>query len=263
MPLVGHAWNRPAYGFTAEDLLGTLDAHGVHFAVIAGISLYGTYNDYMIEKLRQYPRLRGTANLSTTVDRMELRDMADAGVIGMRVFQSSQTAGTVADIKSDDYQRLFRRVRDLDWHIHFLAQDDNFEDVLATLQATGVKLVVDHFSSPGAAYGPDNPKVNAALRAMDSGKVWMKISSGFRFAGRQGPRSPDDYKRAHEREKEYDDYVISRAGTERLLWGSDCPFVGHEGEVAYGDVIASFHNAVPDARVRRAISDTALKFYFS
>ncbi len=52
-------------------------------------------------------------------------------------------------------------------------------------------------------------------------------------------------------------------GPERLLWGSDCPFVGHEGAVSYRDTLDAFEAAVPDARTRRAISDTALKFYFS
>ena len=35
MPLAPHAWTRPAYSFTAEDLIATLDAHGVRFAVVA------------------------------------------------------------------------------------------------------------------------------------------------------------------------------------------------------------------------------------
>src|SRR5262249_37574493 len=104
MPLVAHAWNRPAYSFTAEDLLATLDAHGVHFAVIAGISLYGVYNDYMIEKLRQYPRLRGTANVSPAIGRAELLAMKQSGVVGIRLFLSSQLSGAVADIRSEEYQ---------------------------------------------------------------------------------------------------------------------------------------------------------------
>ena len=53
MPLADSAWTKPDYGFTAEDYLRVLDAHGVHFGVIAGISIYGQYNDYMIEALRR------------------------------------------------------------------------------------------------------------------------------------------------------------------------------------------------------------------
>ena len=263
MPLAPHAWNRPDYSFTAEDLISTLDAHGVHFAVIAGISLYGFYNDYMIETLRQSPRLRGTANVSPTIDRGELLAMKDAGVVGIRLFLSSQLTGEVPDIRGEDYQRLFRRVRDLDWHIHFLAEDAVFADALETLRATGVKLVIDHFSNPAPGDGPDCPKMRAALKAIDAGHAWMKISAGYRFSPRSAPRSADDYAKARETEAEFDRFLLQQVGPERLLWGSDCPFVGHEGAVSYQDVLDAFYGAIPDPRTRRRISDTALKFYFS
>ena len=236
---------------------------GVHFAVIAGISLYGVYNDYMLEKLRQYPRLRGTVNVSPAIDRGELRAMKDSGVVGLRLFLSSQLSGQVDDIRGEEYQRLFRRVRDLDWHIHFLAQDDVFADALEVLCASGVKVVIDHYSHPPKEEGPDGAKVRAALKAMDAGRTWMKISAGFRFAQRSAAGRPEAYACARETEAAFDRFLIERVGPERLLWGSDCPFVGHEGEVSYGDVLDAFRHAVPDDAVRRRISDTALKFYFS
>lgn len=263
MPLAPHAWTRPAYGFTGEDLIATLDAHGVHFAVIAGISLYGYYNDYMLAKLREYPRLRGTVNVSPTIELGELSAMKEAGVVGVRLFLASELSGEVADLRSPDYQRLLRRVRDLDWHVHLVAQDDVFADALDVLRASGVKLVIDHFGSPEPGLGRNCPRLSAALKAIDAGNAWMKISAGFRFSPSAPPRTAEDYARARETEAELDRYVLERVGPERLLWGSDCPFVGHEGAVSYRDTLDAFHAAVPDWRARRAISDTALKLYFS
>ena len=69
MLLAPHAWTRPSYGFTAEDLLATLDAHGVRFAVVAGISLFGYYNDYTIAKLKQHPRRRPLRGRGTRLHR--------------------------------------------------------------------------------------------------------------------------------------------------------------------------------------------------
>jgi predicted TIM-barrel fold metal-dependent hydrolase len=263
MPLARNAWTRPSYGFTAEELLATLDAHGVRFAVIAGISLYGYYNDYMIEKLRQYPRLRGTVNVPPTIDPADLIAMKAAGVVGVRLFLSSQLAGEVADLRSAEYQRLLRQVRELDWHVHFLAQEDVFADALEVLRASGVKVVIDHFANPEPGQGPDCAKVAAAMKAIDSGKTWMKISAGFRFSPRSPPRDANDYARARRTEAEFDRYLLERVGPERLLWGSDCPFVGHEGSVSYRDTLDAFEAAVPDPLIRRAISATALHFYFS
>jgi predicted TIM-barrel fold metal-dependent hydrolase len=263
MPLAPNAWTRPSYGFTAEELLATLDAHDVRFAVVAGISLYGYYNDYMIEKLRQYPRLRGTVNVPPTISLAELTAMKEAGVVGVRLFLSTQLTGEVADLRSAEYQRLLRYVRELDWHVHFLAQEDVFADALEVLRASGVKLVIDHFANPEPGQGPSCAKVSAAMKAIDSGNTWMKISAGFRFSPRSPPRSTDDYARARSAEAEFDRYLLEHVGPTRLLWGSDCPFVGHEGSVSYRDTLDSFEAAVPDPLIRRAISATALDFYFS
>jgi predicted TIM-barrel fold metal-dependent hydrolase len=262
MPLAPHAWTRPTYGFTGEDLITTLDAHGVRFAVVAGISLYGYHNDYMIAKLRQYPRLRGTVNVPPTIGLGDLATMNEAGVVGVRLFLSSQLSAEIADLRSADYQRLLRHVRELDWHVHFLAEESVFADALDVLRASGVRVVIDHFSNPDPGQGPGSAKVAAALKAIDAGNAWMKISAGFRFAARSPPRSADDYARARQTEAEFDRYLLERVGPERLLWGSDCPFVGHEGAVTYQDTLDAFEAAVPDSRMRRAISDTALKFYF-
>jgi predicted TIM-barrel fold metal-dependent hydrolase len=263
MPLAPHAWTRPTYGFTAEDLLATLDAHGVRHAVVAGISLFGYYNDYMIAKLREYPRLRGTVNVPPTTELRELAAMKEAGVVGVRLFLSSQLSGEVADLRGADYQRLLRHVRDLDWHIHFLAEERVFADALDVLRASGVKVVIDHFGNPEPGQGPSCAKVAAAVRAIDAGNTWMKISAGFRFAPRSPPRSAEDYARAKQTEAEFDRYLLERVPAERLLWGSDCPFVGHEGAVSYQDTLDSFEAAIPDPRTRRAISATALDFYFN
>ena len=263
MPLAPHAWTRPTYGFTAEDLIATLDAHGVHFAVIAGISLYGYYNDYMIAKLRQHPRLRGTVNIAPTIGLGELSTMKDAGVVGVRLFLASALSGEVADLRGADYQVLLRRVRDLDLHVHLVAQDDVFADALDVLGAAGVKLVIDHFGGPDPALGVNCPRLAAAVRALDAGNAWLKISAGFRFSPKAPPRSADDYARAREVEGEIARHLLERVGPERLLWGSDCPFVGHEGAVSYRDTLDAFAAAVPDAGTRRAISDAALRLYFS
>jgi len=263
MPLSPNAWIRPNYSFTGEDLIATLDAHGVRHAVVAGISLYGYYNDYMLAKLKQYPRLRGTVNVPPTIEFRELKAMKEAGVVGVRLFLSAQLSGDVADLRSADYQRLLGHVRELDWHIHFLADERVFADALDVLHAAGVKVVIDHFSNPDLGQGPSCAKVAAALKAIDAGNVWLKISAGFRFSPRSPPRTAADYARARTTEAAFDRYLLQRVSPERLLWGSDCPFVGHEGAVSYGDTLSSFEAAVPDARTRRAISDTALKFYFS
>lgn len=263
MPLSAHAWSRPKYSYSAEDYLADLDAHGIHFGVIAGISLYGTYNDYMLKKLRQYPRLRGTVNIEPSIELNELAYMKECGVIGVRLFLSTRLTGAVVDLKSAEYQKMLRRIRDLDWHVHFLADDDIYQDSLDILQDAGVKLVIDHFGRADPNKGVDCPRFKASVKAIERGNTWMKISAAYRFASGNNPRTPEAYVEAERIEQELDTLFLKHVSPERLLWGSDAPFVDHEGAVSYQDTLDTFVRAIPNAETRRIISETALKLYFS
>lgn len=87
----------------------------------------------------------------------------------------------------------------------------------------------------------------ALLRALDYGNVWVKISAGFRL----------------ERELLHAaaEKLLVSAGADRLFWGSDAPFVGKEPDMSYAAALRIFQDLVPDAAMRRKISDAALRFY--
>jgi predicted TIM-barrel fold metal-dependent hydrolase len=85
MPLIPNPRHAPTYGFTAEQLEETLDAHGVKLCVIAAASPWGDCNDYVVQALRSRPLWRGTAILEPTVGRAELDELARAGMVGVRL----------------------------------------------------------------------------------------------------------------------------------------------------------------------------------
>lgn len=260
MPLSGSAWMRPDYGFTAEDYLAVLDAHGVHFGVIAGISIYGTYNDYMIEQLRRYPRLRGTVNIDPGTDRYTLERMKADGVVGVRLQLSRRQS--MPDLADESYRLLLRRVADLNWHVHLAVEDHHLPEVLPKLEASGVRVVLDHFGHPDPEQDLESEGFRALLRLLETGRAWVKLSAGYRLTwesrgnGKPDPRAMEVARRTAKR-------LLSAVGAERLLWGSDCPFVGHETSVTYRDTLDHLVDWVPSARDRRRISDAALKLYFS
>jgi predicted TIM-barrel fold metal-dependent hydrolase len=260
MPVADSAWMKPTYAFTAEDYLRVLDAHGVHFGVIAGISIFGTYNDYMIAQLRRQPRLRGTVNIDPATDRYTLERMKADGVVGVRLQLSRRKE--LPDLGSEVYRLLLRRVRDLDWHVHLALEGRLLPAVLPALEASGVRIVLDHFGHPDPVEGLANEGFNAMLRSLDTGRTWVKLSAGYRLTWQsQGQGTPDP--RAMALASEAAARLLQTAGPERLLWGSDCPFVGHESSLTYGDALRSLEEWVPSPRARRQISDTALKLYFS
>ena len=51
-------------------------------------------------------------------------------------------------------------------------------------------------------------------------------------------------------------------GPEKLLWGSDAPFVGHEHAIDYAGTVALFRRWVPEEADRRAIGEAGYRFYF-
>lgn len=259
-PLSANAWTKPSYAFTAEEYLGVLDAHGVHFGVVAGLSVTGFYNDYMIGELRRHRRLRGTAILPPTVDRYILDEMDKDGIVGVRL-QLARMA-ELPDFDDEAYRLLFRRVADLGWHVHVAVEGWRLESVLMQVEKTGVRIVLDHFAHPDPSRAENCPGMAAMLRSVEKGRTWVKLSGDFRLhdLDHEGdPLEPTSQALADRMTV----MLLNEVGTDRLLWGSDCPFVGHEDKVGFSDALQGFARRVPDPQQRAEISRTALGLYFS
>jgi predicted TIM-barrel fold metal-dependent hydrolase len=252
MPFVSTAWTRPDYVYSAEDFLDDLDAHGVRYGVIAAASLFGTYNDYSIRAVRAHKRLRATAIVDPNVDLYTLEAMKADGIVGVRLQWFFRNP--LPDIAGDEFQRLCYRLRDLGMHIHLNIEGDRLVDVAGRLMDTGVNLVIDHFGWHDPALRLAAPSYQGMLRLLDRGNAWVKISSGFRH--------PDEHFPDWSLPVEYAQDLLRRFGAGRLFWGSDSPFVGHEGVASYGMAVERFRQCVPDEGERRAIGENGYRFYF-
>lgn len=246
MPLRPDAWTRPAYDYTAESYLGDLDRHGIAFGVIAAASLYGDYNDYTLRALENHKRLRATVYPQPELDFKELRRLRDLGVAGVRLQWKADAE--LPDFNGFEFGKYLVRLADCGMHVELNASSEQLARALPALKGKGVPIVVDHFGLLRSPQGMDSDGFKAVLTAIDTGAVWVKISAGFRL-------EPAVLRACAEK-------LLSAAGAERLLWGSDAPFVGHESAMSYEKALGIFYEIVPDARVRRRISDTALRFYF-
>jgi predicted TIM-barrel fold metal-dependent hydrolase len=259
-PLVGDAWMAPGYDYTPHDYLAELDRHGVHFGILSGLSISGFYNDYTIAAAQLSPRLRATAIVAPDTDIYTLRRMRDDGVVGIR-FQLARRAA-LPDFADEAHRLLLRRVRDLGWHVHVAIEGERLPPVLPALEASGVRIVLDHFGHPEPARGIACTGFQAALAAVQRGRTWIKLSGGFRLAGTDAWRDPD-IAGAEAIAETAAAALLAQAGPDRLLWGSDAPFVGYEGRMSYDRALAQLARWAPDPATRRALSDTALRFYFA
>ncbi|WP_232081024.1 amidohydrolase family protein [Variovorax sp. SRS16] len=246
MPLVPSPRHRPSYEFTAEQLQGTLDAHGVQYCVIAAASPWGDCNDYVIDSLRTRPNWRGTAILDPSTDRYILEQMARDGMVGVRLPFISMKQ--LPDLDSWDYRKFLYRLADMDWHVHLHLDGPRIPQVLPQLERSGVKIVLDHIGRPDPVAGVESEGFKAMVRSVEKGRTWVKLSGAYRL----GPQATE-----HARE------LCRQVGYERMVWASDCPFVGDEATL-YQSTIDWLAEVVPDANDRRRIGgENPLRLYFS
>ncbi|MEO7940316.1 MAG: amidohydrolase family protein [Burkholderiaceae bacterium] len=246
MPLVPDPRHAPTYEFTAQDLEATLLAHGVRQCVIAAASPWGDCNDYVIASLRSRPHWRGTVILDPSTDRYTLERMAADGIVGVRLAFISMK--DLPDLDSWDYRKFLYRLADMNWHVHLHLDGPRIAQVLPQLERSGVTVVIDHIGRPDVATGVEGEGFKAVARSVEKGRTWVKLSGAYRL----GPQATD-----HART------LVRQVGIERMVWASDCPFVGHE-TIRYQSTIDWLAEVIPDARMRQQIgADNALKLYFS
>jgi predicted TIM-barrel fold metal-dependent hydrolase len=111
-----------------------------------------------------------------------------------------------------------------------------------------VKIVVDHLGRPDAKSGINSAGFKRLLQSIETGRTWVKVSGGYRL----GPQAID-----------YARELLRVAGPDRLVWASDCPFVGHEGQFAYKATMDWLVDAIPEEAARAKIfGETARALYF-
>ncbi len=252
MPFAANAWKKPDYFHTVEQFLAEMDAHGVQYGVIAAASLFGTYNDYYIESVRKYPRLRATAIVDPGIDFETLAAMHAAGITGVRL--QWFFLNPLPRMDSEEFLLLCNRLQQLDMHFHLNINGERLVAVAGHLMNTGVKLVIDHFGWHDPALRLAAPCYQGMLRLLERGNLWIKMTSGYRH--------PDEHRPDWSLPVEYTQDLLRRFGPEKLLWGSDTPFIGHEHVASYGLAIERFNLCVPDAATRRAIGTNGYRFYF-
>lgn len=248
MPFAADAHSRPDYDYGVDAWLADLDRHGIGRGVIAAASLFDDGNAYTLAALASHPdRLRATVIVPPQADMASLRAMADQGVTGVRL--TWRRLDALPAIEDEPYRGFLRRIANCGMHVELLSRSASLPDLLPRLTAAGVPVVIDHFGVPSRDAVERHAATEAICRAVETGRVWVKISAGFRLPFAIAA--------------EVTARLLTQAGPERLLWGSDAPFVNHEGSVSFADTLMLYRSLVPDAATRAAIDRTALALFFN
>jgi predicted TIM-barrel fold metal-dependent hydrolase len=224
-----------------------LNQHHVDFAVIAAASPFGNFNDYTIDSIRNHKNLRGTVILEPSIEMYELRQMAQDGIVGVRLPYISMQ--DLPDLTSYENKKLLRRLADLNWHVHLHIDGPRIPLVLPHLENAGVDIVIDHFGRPHNDQGIHCKGFQSMMKSMEKGKTWVKVSGAYRLGKKNAAT--------------YGSELLKNFGADRLLWASDCPFAGFENQVSYDETIndiLSWANSSED--LKKIYGENAIKLYF-
>lgn len=245
LPMTLRHRQAPEHDSLLEDYLALLDGHAIDGALLTAPSFYGANNALLLDALDREPaRLRGTAIVDRDAEPAMLRDLARRGIVGIRL--NWLRWPELPDVRGREYQRLFGRVRDLDWHVEIYLEGPRLAHVLPAIRQSGVKVVVDHFGSPDPEKRTQCEGFKALLRAIQAGDTWVKLSAPYRL----GDADPREYAAA----------LLREGGAASLLWGSDWPWTQNDRGMTYRRCIDWLGDWVPDATTREIIlSETPAK----
>lgn len=232
---------QPDYGATPEALIETLEKHGLGKALIVQPSFLGTDNTYLLAALIRYPgRFRGVAVVDPSIDRREMRNLAESGVVGVRLNAIGQAA---PDLGSALYRRFAESLADLDLFVEIQAEGSQWNDMAPMLADLPCDIVIDHFGRTPAPH--ESGGFDALLGVAQRKDVWFKFSAPYRF----GNEAARDCARM----------LVDTVGTDRIVWGSDWPWTQFEGRHSYADSLGWLAGWVGEDKVRDVLTTNAAR----
>lgn len=220
-------------------------ALGVRHGVLTQPAPYGDDPAAMLHAVAtSQGALKGVAVATPAVADASLAHWHEGGIVGLR-FTEMRAPGGDRYPGSEPFDSLIAlapRMRALGMHAQLWANAAQFAEWLPRLADLGVPLVLDHMGMPDPAAGPTAPAFRAIIDALAGGNVWVKL-----VLARVSKAAPDfaDARPFH------DALVAARA--DRMLWGSDWPYVRMSPAPDAAHMLETFMRWVPEAATRRAI----------
>jgi 2-pyrone-4,6-dicarboxylate lactonase len=201
-----------------EDYLAMLDLVGLSRGVVVHAAANGFDCRGTLDALARAPqRLRGIVVVPVQTPDGELDAMNGGGVRGVRFTEiaaptTPMPAGTLTLADLADWGP---RLGELGWHAQIWANCQRFVDAAPALLRQDLPLVLDHMGYFNGASAVSDPAFQSLLNLLESGQIWVKLP-----VIRNSSRSPQyaDVRPFHD--------ALLRAAPDRLLWGSDWPYIG-------------------------------------
>ncbi|MBC7600400.1 MAG: amidohydrolase family protein [Polaromonas sp.] len=202
----------PTYDARPDTYLSLLDRHGITHGVLVPISIVGNDNSFLVETVQSSGgRLRGFATLDPAFGANQVAELAAEGLSGMRLNLAGQP---LPDLLQGNWPSILRECRRHEWIVEVNDRAARLPQILPSLLAAGLRVVLDHFGHPDKVLGMSDPGFAYICSLATTGQVWVKLSAPYRIGHLHAAAGAARLREAF--------------GTSRLMWASDWPFTGHE-----------------------------------
>ncbi|MDE2372401.1 MAG: amidohydrolase family protein [Burkholderiales bacterium] len=231
-----------------ERYLAMLDAVGFDRGVLVHAGANGWDHRATLDAIAAAPdRLRGIGVMPADTAPAELARLAAGGIRGLRF---TEVAGPNAAqrfpgrVGFEALAALAPAMRNLGWHAVVWANAAAIEANQDLLRRLGMPLVIDHLGYFDVARGVDDPAFRAVLALVGDGLAYIKLTA---FRNSKQPPGLDDVEPFHR--------TLVSANPERLLWGSDWPYLGMKDYVPQpGELLDRFDAWIAgDDELRRRV----------
>lgn len=237
----------------------TLGPFGVTHGVVVQPSFYGVDNSVLLDALSEGDGcLVGVAAVAPDVTEAQLDELAEAHVRGVRVahFERGDPRAMGGLVALDAFANLdafASRLRARGLHLQLFTDSRLLPGIAARLERIGVPVVIDHMGRTPARLGAAHAGVQAMVRLLSEGRIWVKLS-GIANISDLGPMF-EDARAIHE--------ALLAANPEQLVWGSDWPQTKPAGARPHTDeLLRRLHDWTPmDADRRRILTLNATRLY--
>jgi 2-pyrone-4,6-dicarboxylate lactonase len=244
-PLVAELRSEPPDA-PLQRFLQEAEAQGVTRMVFDQPSHYGLDNSYNLDAIAEVGLDRARTVVAVDADTVtdaELERLHAGGARGIRVnFGYRSTDLSITNRAIEQAKKLAPRAAALGWHLEFLVPNWSLRELIPTLEALPCGFSVGHMGVFPAARGVEQEGFAEFLRLHARGHCWVKFTGVYRISKR--PDYADIAPLAQ---------AFVRNNPDRIVWGTDWPFLSHLDAVTYPQVIELFESWVTDTATRRKI----------
>ncbi|WP_253947363.1 amidohydrolase family protein [Paraburkholderia xenovorans] len=216
--------------------------------VIIQPSSYGVDNTLLVVAIAQFAgRARGVAVVNTSVTDIELKDLHEAGVRGIR-FNLNPPGTTTLD--------MLMPLAPMGWHVQASAPAADLLEAGATWSNLPCPVVFDHLATVPEQEGAHHPCFQMVSELLVAKKAYVKLT-GFYVTSRIGAPSYGDSVEVAR--------AFARIAPDRVVWGSDWPYPSEQPKNVIPDdalLLDLMSTIVPDEAMRnRIFVDTPARLY--